>query len=444
MSQIQWKGLTFNQVYSFINKNTNSNPNIFLANPIKHYRREIANQEVSTCNIRTSTSIDILNRPNGTINNTNVTQINGLVNTLDNNLPNNSCETFENCNIVLSPADNAKRRVRSSGMIKRKFDHTNNNKYYTSTSQYLVSRELTFQQNQYNYFRTGNSLATPGSNLASANVYAPQGSQTCKKYNITTPTTFQYKWIDNTDHTVTIPIGYYELEDINIIFKQTMYSNLHFFIIGTGSTSTYSYKDNLTFLLNIGFNTISNLVELQVFKTDTTTFSTSTHTIPHDINGQNAWTNPAPGNSVYPAFIIDANNFRDMIGMIAGQYPSSTDAVSQPSSQTITSTYSPSVRPIYRALYYKPNNSQFGQQGAVSSSDLITRKKYNSITNSTVAYRSASELGASVANALAYGVPSPGYTVKDKIGYPVKQTPTFTKYSPEMKKCSITKISNAI
>jgi len=73
---------------------------------------------------------------------------------------------------------------------------------------------------------------------------------------------------------------------------------------------------------------------------------------------------------------------------------------------------------------------------------LITRKKYNSITNSTAAYRTA--FGNEVANALAYGVPSNGYTVKDKLGYPMKKTPTFTKYSNEMKQCTVTTIANAI
>jgi hypothetical protein len=106
------------------------------------------------------------------------------------------------------------------------------------------------------------------------------------------------------------------------------------------------------------------------------------------------------------------------------------------------SSFSPGIKPLYVKLYYKPNNPQFAQQGGVSSSDLITRKKYNSITNSTAAYRTA--FGSAVANALAYGVPSNGYTIKDKIGYPMKKTPTFTKYSTEMKKCTVTTFANAI
>jgi hypothetical protein len=37
-----------------------------------------------------------------------------------------------------------------------------------------------------------------------------------------------------------------------------------------------------------------------------------------------------------------------------------------------------------------------------------------------------------------------GYTLKDRIGYEMKKTPTFSKYSSEMKQCSVTKFANAI
>ena len=93
-------------------------------------------------------------------------------------------------------------------------------------------------------------------------------------------------------------------------------------------------------------------------------------------------------------------------------------------------------------MNYKPNNSQFGVQGAVSSSNLILRKKYDTITD--VASKLQSAYGSATANALAYGVPSNGYTIKDKLGYPMKKTPTFSKYSDEMKQCSVTSFANAI
>jgi hypothetical protein len=97
---------------------------------------------------------------------------------------------------------------------------------------------------------------------------------------------------------------------------------------------------------------------------------------------------------------------------------------------------------LYIPIYYKPNNPQFAQQGAVSASSHTSRSRYNSITNNTIKYQQA--YGLSVANALAYGVPEGGYTFKDKFGYPLKKTPVFSKYSNSMRNCTVTKISNMI
>jgi len=98
--------------------------------------------------------------------------------------------------------------------------------------------------------------------------------------------------------------------------------------------------------------------------------------------------------------------------------------------------------PKRKIVYYKPSNHGFATQGAVSSSDLITRRKYNTIN--TVAGSMRSAYGDHTASAVAYGVPSYGYTKKDKIGYPMKKTPTFSKYSDIMKKCSVRTFANAI
>jgi hypothetical protein len=72
-------------------------------------------------------------------------------------------------------------------------------------------------------------------------------------------------------------------------------------------------------------------------------------------------------------------------------------------------------------VYYKPNNNQFATQGGVSSSDRTLRKAYNTITKNGSIY--STTYGAQVGDALAYGVPSPGYTVKNTIGFPNTKTP---------------------
>ncbi len=91
----------------------------------------------------------------------------------------------------------------------------------------------------------------------------------------------------------------------------------------------------------------------------------------------------------------------------------------------------------YVKIYYKPNNSQFAQQGAVTSSSLVARKKYDTIN--TAASNTASAYGNAAANALAYGI-SESYTEKTKRGYAASLTPTFPKYTDQLISCSNTKI----
>ena len=265
---ISWKGNTFNQISSSIQKNgqLSSDENIFLkTKPLKHYRREIANIDNPSCSSNSSIKIDVVNRPSGTIINSTATNKGGLENLIDITLPNNTCETYENCSVVLSPAENARKRVRSSGMIKRKFiDGTFNDRYYTTSSQYLSSRNLTFAQNQYNYIRQGDSTAKPGTSLASANVYIAQGLNQCQKYHIVENTQFIYKWIvNNTEYIVTIPTGYYSLEDLNRIFKQQMFSNLHYFIKDQVGNNNEYYISNISYAMQFAYNNNSNVIEFK-------------------------------------------------------------------------------------------------------------------------------------------------------------------------------------
>jgi hypothetical protein len=438
---IQWKGSTFNQIHSFVKFNnpadTNSLHSLFKPKPLKIYRREIASSSVDVCNPRTSIKIDSYNRPNGTIINSTATTINGLVNLVDNLLPNNSCEEPGTCSVILNPADNARKRVRSGGMIRRQFDISkNNDTYYTSTQQYLSSRNRTFNQNQYNYFRAGDSTAKPGTALASANVYSPQGLSHCAKYHISTATKLSYIWINNTTYDVLVPAGSYTVDDINNLLKQTMFANKHFILQEGNLSANEYYNGNIRYFLNISFNSNTNLVELQSYRT---TFAEISGNVPVGAT----WIPPINGQDKFPQFNLTETPILDALGFSEITFPSTqlagsiTDLV-----LTESSSVAPAIQKLYVKLYYKPNNPQFARQGAVSAGDLITRKKYNSITNSTVAYRTA--FGDSVANALAYGVPSNGYTFKDKLGYPLKKTPTFSKYSDEMKQCTVSTFANAI
>ena len=434
-----WKGKTFNQVTSSIQKNmpttNDTKHNLFLPNPLKHYRREIASDPLSTCNSRSSIRIDEFDRPNGTIHHSTATTKNGLVNTIDNQLPNSVYErtgcSDETTDVCFSQANNARRRVRSSGMIKRQFDISkNNDTYCTSSNQYLVSRNRTFQQNQYNYIRQGDASLKPGTNTSQQNIYSANGLNHCKKYFISSQTTFEYQWIDGNYVTVTVPEGNYSVDDLNQLLKSAMDMHFHYFVSVFDNSKLY--------LLNINYNNTIQKVELQTFLYDPTVITIDKYTVPYriDIPDKPPYF-VVPTVSVVPGFHILANTsvLQNAIGFQAGYYPPvSIGNVGQIlMDQSFYSSFTPGIKPLYRPIYYKPNNSQFAQQGGVSASSLITRLKYDAITNNTAAYRNA--YGVSVANALAYGGPENGYTTKDKVGYPNKRTPTFSKYTDTMIVC---------
>jgi len=298
-----WKGKTFTQISANLQKNDNidtdiKRTNLFRALPLKIYRKEIAvsikDGDKIVCQSRASQSVQNFEFPGGTVttDTTKYPNVNGLVNTLDipylsNNETDHPCSYGCDSSIresktenslyikTLSQQDNARRRVRSAGMIRRRYDTTkNNDTYYTSTNQYLNSRNRTYTQNQYHNIRQGSGTAKPGSSYTIENVYAS--------------------------------------------------------------------------------NTVSHC----------STIDLSTNYVP---------------------------------------------------------------------VYYKPNNSKFAEQGAVTSSNRLVRLKYDTITRSGTQYRAA--YGTSVENALAYGVPENGYTFKDKLGYPSKKTPVFSKYSDQVKPC---------
>lgn len=453
---ISWKGQTFQQLTNSIQKNgeinanTNISTSIFATQPIKHYRREVASQSPTTCNPRISLSIDMFSIPGG--NTTNTSATNGLVNTLDFNITANTTEIPGSCEsecVIGTPEQNARRRVRSSGMIQKQFDISNDRKtYYTDSKQYLNSRNKTFTQNQYNYLRKGDSSAIPGDTISMNNIYTTNSTTDCKKYYLSSDTSFLYVWThyDNdgtgnpvtSTHSVTVQAGHYDIDTINTILHNTMIENYHYALDANNIKVLF---------VKIIYNSYTDKFEITYTPMDSATFTTNNYSYPvietiygavsvdDTLNGDGykLSTLPADANiSVVPwifqattkyVYISVSNNvFSQMIGFTAQTYPLDT---SSGTSITETSNSVPLVRSRYNRVYYKPNNSQFAQQGAVSSSSRIARLKYNSITNTANSYRSA--YGPHVANALAYGVPANGYTVKDKEDpYATLKTPIFT------------------
>ena len=443
-ANIKWKGRTFNQLISGIKQNSptystsKSISPILLrrALPLKIYRREIASESMQ-CNPRTSMLYQFDN-PGQTI----VTQystINGLATTLDFNYENSRCQHPPNpissdptCQEFLSQENNAKRRVRSSGMIRRKFDtNTNNDTYYTDTNQYLTARNRTYKQTQYFHIKQGDPTAKPGTNASYNNIYTANGISHCPKFKVTSPVTFTYKWLNNiansgsnavNSYTVTIPIGSYNINEFNSILQKTMYNNNHYLVLLTTNTITFF----LQFIYNVSNNRIEldSLVLPQVGTIGTTYQYPPIHS---------SWVLLNTGLYFNPNVTISsAPIFTQGLGFSAGTYPTTT---TNTANQSILGNTVPALQTNYIPIYYKPNNPQFGRQGAVTSGDLITRKRYNTITQAANTFRSA--YGNQTADAVAYGVPSYGYTLKDRIGFPNIKIPTLSKYTGGVRKCML-------
>ena len=120
--EIKWKGTTFTQLSSGLRFN---NPafanNHFGARPLKIYRREIANVSVPNCK---SQRLEDFVIPGGTIRTPQTTG--GIVSTTEYVNRDSVCVSA-NCSVIQSPAANARRRVRSSGMIKNKDTYASSN-----------------------------------------------------------------------------------------------------------------------------------------------------------------------------------------------------------------------------------------------------------------------------------------------------------------------------
>ena len=190
-----WKGKTFSQITATLRRNgmttNNITPRLALkAGPIKLYRKEIASVSLNTCNPRTSVQVFDFETPGNNIVNSKIPNIraDGISNIVDPNLPNilgeypgSACDSCleDRC---LSVENNALRRVRSSGIIKRSFNtnrNINNLKYYTNTNQYLNSRNKKYEQNDFHFLRLGDTTSIPGSSAANANVYASNTVANC-------------------------------------------------------------------------------------------------------------------------------------------------------------------------------------------------------------------------------------------------------------------------
>lgn len=170
-SHISWKDKTFIQVITSINKNKNgtiiNRRNMHNPPPLKIYRKEIPVLTVQSKSSRLSVSISSLETPNGYTNSSSI-PTNAFTTTLDAKVINGPTDCVCVDNVTFTPQQNAKRRIRTSGIIKPS--------YNLDTKQYLQRRNISFDQNTYHYLRNGDSTSKPGTSGSTSNVYAMQAN----------------------------------------------------------------------------------------------------------------------------------------------------------------------------------------------------------------------------------------------------------------------------
>ena len=364
---IPWKGKTFTQLSTsirFNNRtqqyNNSANSTLFRPLPLKIHRREIAikqdENEIPSqrCNVRTSVTIDELMRPNGyiiysnplTTENTDIVNT-GLGNVLDlqittdtTNLNTSSCNTSQNC---INQAAYARRRVRSSGMIQKKFNLAkNNDRYYTDNIQYLKNRNKSFEQNQFNYLKQGSTTAVAGTTAALQNVYASNGLNHCSQYYISSQSgnnTFSYIWIDGLTYTVTIPDDYYDFNKFNGIFQSAMIQNQHYYI----STQNLSKQ----FLLSFTYDLNTSLIQMGVLA-----YSSFNANINYTIPDGTTW-NTSPSQNAQ--FIIPSS-MTATLGFPADTYPATPQIIDYYVNSSLNHELKLSFTPVY---YKRPQSSIF-------------------------------------------------------------------------------------
>jgi hypothetical protein len=224
------------------------------------------------------------------------------------------------------------------------------------------------------------------------------------------------------------------------------------------------------YFINFVYNTFYDKIEMQCLPMDVNLYPPSKYSVPQGVANPyfEPWHIPDPSVmavaesspqefSQVPVVVMVNNTFTDVIGFSEGFYPDispwldtlqnnpyqypvdvENTGLTCPNLTNVAyaalSNKQHNVFPMYMAVAYKPSNTRFASQGGVSASSLILRDKYDAISSNGLAY--LTEFDKSVANAMAYGVSEDPYTLKSKIGYPLRSTPVFDYNGEQTTSCS--------
>ena len=181
-------------------------------------------------------------------------------------------------------------------------------------------------QYKYSFAQGGVRFANCEIAVASVNMYYSW-------FNITSAlgnNTFQYVWYDAggaDTYSITIPDGFYTIDDLNSYLQSEMVSN-----------GTYLLDANDDYVYYLEFTTNSSLYAVQL----------NSYAIPTALPTD--YSNPAsitfPATATTPQVIIPSTDIQDILGFTAGTYPSAT----QTTDYSYTSDYTPQVAPVQSVI----------------------------------------------------------------------------------------------
>lgn len=140
---------------------------------------------------------------------------------------------------------------------------------------------------------------------------------------------FSYTWLGTT-YAITVPDGFYTIEDLNAYLQYKMIANKHYL---TTSTGDYVY------FLNLSTNSTLYAVQLDVTPISTATASANSWSLPSGAS----WS--IPSTATLPSITIPTTqSISKIIGFSAGTYPPSGTSTSV--TYSYTSDFTPQVTPV--------------------------------------------------------------------------------------------------
>ena len=331
-----------------------------------------------------------------------------------------------------SIAANARRRCRSAGMYRPKFDPRKSNQptYFSDTRMYLDGRSKSYHQNHYTHIRRGEpSLLNSGDHEDT--FYAAHSVAQCPKLyiprredNSDNSNYLQYAWVDNRTmepeqvglYDLAFQEGYYNVEDFNHALHAQLVHNGHYLVeIATGL---------LVQFINIVYNHVEERLELQLYPCSAARFPSTHYRIGEKTDPTIAdWS--LPETAILPSLLIPSPLLATQLGYPAKTFLPALEETHQTEPRAILSGTSFQLAPMYNRLQYKPSNRPFKTDGGVSSSAQILRKKFDAMNTVAATYTGLAG-GNQVAAAMAYGVTEQApYTIKSKLAMPWTRTPFF-------------------